>query len=153
MRSHGLKKSEDASLATANLRPLRNDREHLEQKALMEWVGLRRRAHPDLDLLYAIPNGGHRNRRTAGRLKAEGVRSGVPDLCLPVARGGAHGLYIEMKAPGGRESDTQRWWRERLLAEGYWAVVCVGAESAIAALNSYLAEPRTVVVAPALAAL
>lgn len=119
-------------------RPPRSDREHAEQVAVIQWAELSCGRHPDLGLLYAIPNGGHRHRGVAGKLRAEGVRSGVPDLCLPVARGGAHGLYIEMKAPGGRVRPEQKWWRERLREQGYCSVVCVGAEQAVCALRSYL---------------
>ena len=121
------------------------DREHAEQVAVINWAALGRSQYPDLELLYAIPNGGHRHPRVAGRLRAEGVRAGIPDLCLPVARGGAHGLYIEMKAVGGRESPAQCWWRERLVAQGYRAVVCVCAADAIETLEAYLSQPRTVV--------
>lgn len=52
---------------------------------------------------YHIPNGGLRSKREAARMKGQGVRPGVPDLCIPVARRGYHSLYIEMKAAeGGR---------------------------------------------------
>lgn len=117
----------------------RNDREHTEQVAVIQWAELSLGRYPELELLHAIPNGGHRRPGVAGKLRAEGVRRGVPDLCLPVARGGAHGLYIEMKAPGGRERPEQRWWRERLCEQGYRSVVCVGADEAICALVAYLA--------------
>ena len=52
--------------------------ETLEQQALFDWAKIS--GIPDLDLLHAIPNGGHRNKATAGRLKAEGVKRGVPDI-------------------------------------------------------------------------
>jgi hypothetical protein len=67
------------------------------QQALIEWVHWQRRTTPALGLLFAIPNGGARSLRTASRLKAEGVVPGIPDLCLPVARRGFHGLWIELK--------------------------------------------------------
>lgn len=112
--------------------------EHGEQVALIQWVEWSLTRYPCLDLLYAIPNGGHRHKAVAGRLRAEGVRSGVPDLCLPVASKGFHGLYVEMKAVGGRESDNQKWWRTRLTEEGYRSVVCVGVDQAITAITQYL---------------
>ena len=67
-----------------------------EQEALFRWVAFARSGMPDLDMLYHIPNGGSRNRKEAYNLKLQGVRAGVPDLCLPVARGKFHGLYIEL---------------------------------------------------------
>ena len=71
--------------------------EHDEQVALLKFCNLNQVKYPELALLYAIPNGGNRNIVTATKLKAEGVKAGVPDLCLPVPRGGYHGMYLEMK--------------------------------------------------------
>ena len=74
-----------------------------EQIALFEWAALQSGRFPELTLLHHVPNGGSRNKIEAARLRAQGVKSGVPDLCLPVARGGNHGLYIELKRQrGGR---------------------------------------------------
>lgn len=39
-----------------------------------------------------------RDKATAVALKRQGVKAGVPDICLPVARNGYHGLHIELKA-------------------------------------------------------
>lgn len=87
----------------------RVDREHAEQAAVIQWVDWHIPSYSELQLLYAVANGGHRHKAVVGKLKAEGVRRGVPDLCLPVARSGAHGLYLQMKAPGGSERPHQRW--------------------------------------------
>jgi len=112
----------------------------------MQWATLQSGAFPELELLYAIPNGGHRNKATAGKLKAEGVKSGVPDLHLPIARGGYHSLYVEMKKPPeggkGRLSPTQIWWRDRLIDEGHAVVTCHGATAGIEAIRVYLVTPE-----------
>lgn len=79
-----------------------------------------------------------KSRAAGGRMKAEGLKPGVPDLCLPVARGGFHGLYIELKAQGGRPTANQEQWIEKLTAQGYLAKVCVGFESAQHLIESYL---------------
>ena len=108
--------------------------ESLEQQAVFEyalWRGLP---------LFAIPNGGKRAIQTAARLKAEGVRPGVPDMFLPMAAKGYHGLFVEMKRKdGGRLSTRQRDWLELLGANGYKAVVCHGADEAIREIEAYLA--------------
>ena len=52
--------------------------EHLTQKAFFEWAALQR--IPGIELLHATPNGGGRSKAEAGRLKAEGVRAGQPDV-------------------------------------------------------------------------
>ena len=82
--------------------------ESQEQILLFEWCSLFRNKYLELDLLYHVPNGGHRHVAVATKLKREGVKSGVPDLFLPVARDGYHGLFIEMKAIGGRTSPNQK---------------------------------------------
>lgn len=79
-----------------------------EQMTLFSWAAMQSGKYPELNLLYHVPNGGSRHKAEAGRLRAEGVKAGVPDLCLPVARGQYHGLYIELKRQrGGRTSDHQ----------------------------------------------
>lgn len=112
--------------------------EHAEQVALMQWVALNTASLPQLRMLYAIPNGGRRDVVTGARLKAEGVRAGVPDLCLPWPAGPWHGLYIELKAKGGRPTQAQRWWIESLVAAGYRAAICVGWEAAARLILEYL---------------
>jgi len=81
-----------------NKTQLPEQKESDHQIALFQWVSYQLKRYPELELLYHIPNGGYRYKTTARRLKAEGVKAGVPDICLPVPRGGYHGLYIEMKA-------------------------------------------------------
>ena len=71
--------------------------EHTEQVTLMNWCKLMERSYPQLALIFSIPNGGKRHIGTARKLKAEGVKSGVPDIFLSVAKNGKHGLYIELK--------------------------------------------------------
>lgn len=115
--------------------------ESQEQIYLFQWAELNRRRMPELGLLFHVPNGGKRSMATARRLKAEGVKAGVPDLCLPVARGGWHGLFIELKrAGGGRATEQQREWIGALEKEGYRAVVCHGWEAAAEELARYLEE-------------
>lgn len=114
--------------------------EHEEQKALMIWATAQLgRGRHEFALLFAIPNGGHRAWSVAGKLKAEGVRPGVPDLFLPLRTRLYCGLFVEMKrVKGGKLSHEQRWWHERLRAGGYAVAVCKGAEEAIRAIENYL---------------
>lgn len=121
-----------------------NDREHQHQRNLFAWVAHAKAAIPELDLLLAIPNGGHRHIAVARKMKAEGVRAGVPDLLLPVPRGQYHGLFIELKAPKepgqrpGRLSEAQYDWNRKLDAQGYWVETCYGWEEAKAEIEEYL---------------
>lgn len=117
--------------------------EHVEQALLFKWAAFSLGKYPELDLMFAIPNGGYRHYRTAADLKAEGVKSGVPDIMLPVARGGYHGLFVEMKrATGGRISETQLECIAALNKNGYLAVVCKGFEQARDTILEYLKETK-----------
>ena len=113
-------------------------KEALEQTHLISWTRFIRGKHPEVDLLYHIPNGGSRNKLEAYHLKEQGVKAGVPDLCLPVARGGYHGLYIEMKVKGNKPTENQKEWISRLNEQGYRAVVCYGYEEAAKEIQQYL---------------
>ena len=114
-------------------------REDAEQATLLSWAAMQSGKYPELTLLFHIPNGGHRNAAEAARFKAEGVKAGVPDLFLPVARSGKHGLWIEMKRrEGGRVSEHQSEWINNLREQGYAVEVCYGWEEASKVLLSYL---------------
>lgn len=96
---------------------------------------------PKLRLLHAIPNGGHRQYGTAVKLQKEGVKPGVPDLCLPVPIGGFNGLYVEMKRRDASPSDVsrvQRQWIAALIEEGYAVGVAKGSDAAQEIILSYL---------------
>ena len=115
--------------------------EHAEQVALIRWVAHAAPTQPELGWLFAIPNGGHRHRLVAAKLRAEGVRAGVPDLYLPVARGRWHGLFVEMKRRrGGQLSAEQKIWTQALVEQGYQVRVCAGWEAARDAILAYLRE-------------
>ncbi len=129
--------------------------EHQEQVTVIDWALRSEGRWPELHWLYAVPNGAKlpfktvtRNGRSfrvcpeAQKLKDEGLRSGVPDLCLPVPRGGYCGLYIEMKALDGDPSEAQMNWLEGLNALGHMAALAYGANQAIQTIESYLALPK-----------
>lgn len=115
------------------------DEKH-EQIAIFEWAQWQYGRYPELLLLYHTPNGGSRPIKEAVELKAQGVKPGVPDIFLPVARGGYHGLYIELKRlKRSRTSDAQLAWIDALREQGFMAEVCHGAEDAISLISWYLA--------------
>jgi len=118
----------------------RNDLEHQEQSALIAWARVMSGKHPELDRLYAIPNGGGRAKREGGRLKAEGVRPGVLDLHLPVPRLGVPGLWIEIKAKGGRMRPEQKEEAAALAVDGFAVVIAWNWEAAKDAILQYLQE-------------
>lgn len=129
-------------LLTKKRRAPSNDLEHQEQIKLFTWAAENEATHPQLALLFAVPNfAGRLGKWTAkhgGRLKAEGRKPGVPDVWLPVARRGCHGLVIEMKAGKKKPTLAQLVWLDRLACEGWCAVVAYSAEQAIGMILRYL---------------
>ncbi|HEU5088187.1 MAG TPA: VRR-NUC domain-containing protein [Roseiflexaceae bacterium] len=112
--------------------------EHAEQVALIQTVTAHLGSHPDLRWLYAVPNGGKRDRVTGALLKAEGVKAGVPDLFLPVARGSHPGLVIELKVGRNTPTETQLEWLAHFQSQGWAVAVCYGADAAWNAIRAYL---------------
>lgn len=124
-----------------------------EQEMLFDWVKMQKGKYPELDLMWHTPNGEFRHKATAARLKKMGVKAGVPDIFLPVMMttsvGGSHiaiaqnaitygGLFIELKAKGGRLSEVQKDWLEALHFQGYAVCVCYGFEEAKQAILDYI---------------
>lgn len=112
--------------------------ESVEQISLFKWAEFASGRYPCLELMFHIPNEGKRSKATGGRLKAEGLRAGVPDICVPVAREQYHGLYIELKVKGGKPSTLQRQWLKKLNSQGYMATICYGWEDAKDVILKYI---------------
>ena len=112
--------------------------EHAHQVALFCWLASQLAAYPEVKWVYAIPNGGERNPIVAARLKAEGVKSGVSDICLPFSRQGYFGFYIEMKKPKGKESPTQIEFGAFLKSQNYLYTMCDDWEKARDCITWYL---------------
>lgn len=137
-----------------------NGSEHSIQVALFQWAALESKNYPQLKWLYAVPNGFFASSGQKGKMKAEGLRDGVPDLFLPLPTTNQklypnehgdgynykiyHGLYIEMKreiyrnrANGGCSEDQLKWLAY-LNEAGYKAVVCYSLEEARDTILRYL---------------
>ena len=122
----------------------RVDRESPEQKMCFRYMQLK---YPRaFKAAFHVPNGGHRNKVTAAKLKAEGVKAGVPDICVAMARGGYYGLYAEMKAKppyNAAVSKHQKEWLARLEDEGYLVQVCKGFNEFKSFIDLYMGWPKT----------
>lgn len=109
--------------------------ESAEQIAVIQWCD----QHPVAKHIFAIPNGSHKSPAAAAKFKREGLRPGIPDLFLPVARGEFHGMFIEMKrTKGGITSENQSEVMDALDAQGYFVYLAKGAEKAIGMIEWYL---------------
>ena len=117
--------------------------ESQEQALLFEWAEAESERTPELAELFHVPNGGHRNKTVAAKLKREGVKAGIPDIFLLVPRNGHHGLIIELKAKGRGPTRAQEGWLERFGRRGYLALVCHGFEDAKGTILDYLNKKLT----------
>ena len=124
----------EEEMTAATLHPT----EHEEAVLFADWCQAERLTDPRLALIFAIPNGGHRQIGVARKMKAEGVKRGVPDYLLPVPNGEYHGLFIELKTKTGSTSKEQKQWLHALTQQGYLAVVAKGADEAISTVQKYL---------------
>ncbi len=118
--------------------------ENQHQTTLFKWTRQPkiRAALPELKLLYHIKNETKEGPAQVAVDRAMGVKKGVPDLCLPVARGKYHALYIEMKTERGKTSQAQEWWIKALGDAGAFACVCKGWQAAAKMLEWYLSLPK-----------
>lgn len=117
--------------------------EETMQAQLIAWAGKQLNVYPELARLFHIPNGGQRHVVVAVNLKRQGVKAGVPDLCLPVPRFGCHGLWIEMKTRDGSVSASQKDWIGYLQGAGYRVKVCRSFDEAREAVIDYLNPKAT----------
>lgn len=141
----GWVKKEDVPESAKEGAPKRGEIEGDEQSVLIEEVRAQFPLHGHL--LIHIPNGGSRKNAFEGyRLKKQGVRAGVSDLLLPVARGGYFGLWIEYKAAPPNSAPitkSQQEWIDLMIAEGYQAVACLGIDAAMRVISDYLSLAPT----------
>ena len=105
------------------MRNFRLDDESGHQEALFSWAAYRTEIMPELQYMYHVPNGG---------------KAGVPDIMLPAARAGYHGLYIELKAGENTTTKKQKEWLEYLRQQGYYTAVCYGWQPAAQLIEQYL---------------
>lgn len=114
--------------------------EYETQKLIFQWAKFMEGKYPELVLLNASLNGVRLTIGQAKKAKAAGMKKGYPDLFLPVARGGYHGLFIELKVGKNKATKEQAWWIKELLKQGYYACVCYGYDATINTIEQYLRE-------------
>ncbi|MCQ2479010.1 MAG: VRR-NUC domain-containing protein [Clostridia bacterium] len=109
-----------------------------QQALLFRWAEYAKAKYLCLQYMYHTPNGGSRNEKEAANLKRQGVKRGVPDVCLPYPCGGYHGLYIEMKFGKNKPTKEQTEYLKYLSSVGYKTAVCYDWEEARSVILTYL---------------
>ena len=116
--------------------------EYQEQVALFNMLSFLANKYPVLHIIFAITNesygGGIANIRRGAAFKAMGRKRGVPDICIPIARNGYHGLWVEMKTKKGRQTKEQKWYEQQLMEQEYLYKVCRGFDDALRTICEYV---------------
>ena len=106
------------------------------QTTLFEWFAWK---HKDLDdVFFHVPNGGARHPAVGAKLKKQGVKKGIPDCVLAVARGVYHGLYLELKRKGEKPNEHQVRKIGALIKQGYYVKVSDNIDDAQKIIAEYL---------------
>lgn len=121
--------------------------EHDLQVHIFDVLRLNEALDPRLRWIYAVPNGNFRSWSIGKRLKAEGVKSGISDICLPFdgvttkAQGFliTHhpGAYIEMKSETGEVSPEQKAFLEFAASQHYATLVAFHFDPALDFIEEY----------------
>jgi hypothetical protein len=90
--------------------------------------------------VFAIPNGFLRTKAMRIRAWREGVHPGVPDVFIPFASKGFHGLFLEFKSLKGTLSKPQTEYLNLARARGYKAEVVRSAEHALRVFSEYIQD-------------
>lgn len=107
-----------------------------QQIACMTWLQY---AYPNAwEVMFAIPNEGKTSYVMGKKLKLAGMKAGIPDLFLPVAKQNFNGLFVETKTKLGRLSTAQKDMHLKLIAKGYCVKTCYSLEQFIEVISCYL---------------
>lgn len=118
----------------------RSQPESASQQLVFTVLGLNESRYPALRWIHAIPNGGQRHSAVAAKLKAEGVKAGISDICLPFrsADGRYPGAYIEMKAGKNKLTAEQAEFFTFVSGQGYAIQACYSADVALEFIEAYI---------------
>lgn len=89
-------------------------------------------------LLFAVPNGGSRNKIEAVNLKRQGVKPGISDVILLIPKKGYASLTLEFKTDKGKQSKEQEDFQRQAEMCGNKYVIVRSAQQAIDELCKYL---------------
>ena len=111
--------------------------ESREQQIIFEWASWNKNKYPGIEAMYHIANEGKRSASNGSRLKREGLKSGVSDICVPVAKCGYNNLYIELKSGKNKATREQLNFINLINKYGGKALIVYEADNAIEVIKAY----------------
>lgn len=116
--------------------------EEAQQIAFFEWLKQAEKEHPGLALAFAVPNERKCSIQRRISMRKAGVKSGIPDIMIPLPNERYHGLFIEMKVKPNKATPEQKVMLHALALAGYYSVICWSAEEAIEVTSDYLKNKK-----------
>ena len=110
--------------------------EQIEQCKLFDWIRSRQDIKP---YAFHIANERQTTPQQGRILKRMGVRSGVSDIFIGLAKGRWHGLFLELKAGNNTPTESQEQFMYDMASQGYYCIWCSGYEHARKSIEIYLA--------------
>lgn len=108
------------------------------QTFVFQVLQLNERKYPFLKWIYAVPNGGHRHPAVAAQMKAQGVKRGISDICIPIPKKDYHGCYIEMKMVGKKLTPEQAEFAAFIMENDYEFAMCLTCDQVLETIENYL---------------
>lgn len=90
-------------------------------------------------LWFHCPNGGHRNIAEASKLKAMGVKPGIPDILILERRHFYNGFAIELKVGINKCTENQEEMQRHFFAHNWKVVVSYSLDHVIQEIDNYFA--------------
>ena len=118
---------------------MRNNPEAQAQAAYFQILALNEKRLPRLKWIHASMNGASASSKAAAaQRKAQGQKSGVSDICIPIARNGYHGAWFELKIKPNKLTDAQKEFLDAMVDNGYYAVAVWSLDQLIHETEYYL---------------
>jgi nitroreductase len=109
--------------------------EQIAQCQMMDWI----RSIPDVEpYVFHIGNERQTSPQQGRLLKRMGVRAGVSDLFIGIAKGKWHGMFLELKVGNNKPTKAQEQFMLDFASQGYYCVWCQGFDEARVLISEYL---------------
>lgn len=119
------------------LQPQQETEEQAQTK-VFDWAEWNTKKYEQLKLMYHPANEGKRTQAAGARLKRQGLKNGVSDICLPVRNGTYSNLYVELKVGKNKPTPDQIEFVEDINRFGGFGLIVYGSDNAIQVIETYI---------------